>query len=59
MLRPALSPAPAALWLAAVLGAVALFVGPITPWCEPVEIVGLAVCVIASVASLAWFLRRG
>jgi hypothetical protein len=58
MLRSTLCPTAAALWLTAVLGAVALLVGPITPWCAQVELVGMAACVIASAALFAWFLHR-
>ena len=58
MPRSTLCPTSAALWLTAVLGAVALLVGPITPWCVQVELAGLAACMVASIASLAWFLRR-
>ena len=58
MLRSTLCPIAAALWLTAVLGAVALLVGPVTPWSVPVEVTGLTACLVASIASLAWFLRR-
>jgi hypothetical protein len=57
MLRPALFPTSAVLWLVAVLGAAALLIGPITPWCLPVELVGLGACALGSAASAAWFLR--
>jgi hypothetical protein len=44
-------------WLVAVIGAGAVLVGPITPWMGPVEIVGLVLCVIGTLALVASFLR--
>ena len=45
------------LWVVAVLGAVTVLLGPLTPYAW-VEVVGLAVSLTAAVALTVWFLRR-
>ena len=44
-------------WLVAVIGAGAVLLGPITPWMAPVEIVGLVLVVIGTLALVASLLR--
>ena len=46
------------LWVAAVIGATAMLIGPLLPWELPVEAVGLAVCLTATIALTVWFVRR-
>jgi hypothetical protein len=45
-------------WLVAVLGALAILVGPITPWMLPVELVGIVICLAASGVLAALFFRQ-
>lgn len=47
-----------ALWVVAVLGAVAVLVAPATPWLLPVAAVGLAVCLTAAGALAVVLVRR-
>jgi hypothetical protein len=47
-----------ALWVVAVVGALVMVVGPLTPWVLGVEIAGLALCLSATVALVVWFVRR-
>jgi hypothetical protein len=49
---------PVGLWVVAVLGAVAVLVGPLTPWNLPIVAAGLATCLTASTALTLWFVRR-
>jgi hypothetical protein len=58
MVKLALSSATSAAWLAAVAGAGAILVSPITPWMTTVEIVGGSACLIAVVV-LVLGLTRG
>lgn len=58
MSRSLLHPLSVGLWVVAVLGAVAVLVGPVTPWGLPLEAAGLATCLAASTALVLWFLRR-
>jgi hypothetical protein len=58
MPRSLLHPLPVGLWALAVLSAMAVMVSPITPWLVPLETVGLATCVVATVALVMWFGRR-
>lgn len=54
---PAITPTTVA-WVMAVLGAVAILVGPITPWVLVVECVGMVVCLVASSVLAAIFFRE-
>jgi hypothetical protein len=58
MFRSLPGPLPIGLWVVAVLGAAAVLVSPITPWLMPVEVVGLAACLMASTALAVWFVRH-
>ena len=49
---------PVGLWVVAVLGAVAVLVGPLTPWNLAIVAAGLATCLTASTALTLWFVRR-
>ena len=58
-MSPQMPPATAVgLWIAAVVGATAMLIGPLLPWELPVEAVGLAVCLTATIALVVWFVRR-
>ena len=47
-----------ALWVVAVVGAVAVLLGPLTPWVLAIEVAGLAVCLVAATALAVWFVQR-
>jgi len=47
MINPAPGSATAA-WCVAVLGAVAVLVGPLTPWGLLIELLGAVICLVAS-----------
>ena len=47
-----------ALWAVAVVGAVTVLLGPLTPWVLGIEIVGLAVCLLATTALAVWYVQR-
>ena len=58
-MSPQMPPAAAVgLWVAAVAGALTMIIGPLLPSELPVEALGLAVCLTATLALLVWFLRR-
>ena len=48
----------AALWAVAVVGAVTVLLGPLTPWVLGIEIVGLALCLLATAALAVWYVQR-
>ena len=58
MFHPLPGPLPVGLWVVAVLGAVAVLVGPLTPWNLPIVVAGLATCLTASTGLTLWFVRR-
>jgi hypothetical protein len=58
MFRSLPGPLPVGLWVVAVLGATAVMVSPITPWLVPLEAVGLATCLVATVTLVVWFGRH-
>ena len=47
-----------ALWAVAVVGAVTVLLGPLTPWVLGIEIVGLALCLLATAALAVWYVQR-
>ena len=58
-MSPQMPPATAVgLWVAAVAGAATMLIAPLLPWELPVEAVGLAVCLTATIALTVWFVRR-
>ena len=48
----------AAIWLTSVFGAGMVLVGPVTPWLVQVTMLGVALCLVSTLALVLWFVRR-